>query len=46
MDNRFIERLWRSLKYEDVYINVTVRRSRLTPREAGVAGSRGETTII
>jgi putative transposase len=21
MDNRFIERLWRSLKYEDVYIN-------------------------
>jgi len=22
MDNRFIERLWRSLKYEDVYLNL------------------------
>ena len=22
LDNRFIERLWRSLKYEDVYLNV------------------------
>ena len=22
MDNRFIERLWRSLKYEDIYLNV------------------------
>ena len=21
MDNRFIERLWRSVKYEDVYLN-------------------------
>jgi putative transposase len=34
MDNRFIERLWRSVKYEDIYLN---------DYGDGLAGSRGLT---
>ena len=45
MDNIFVERLWRSLKYEEVYLHAYATVAEAKARSSGVRPDRTRSTI-